>query len=386
MMKRILNGLQGCAFIFFAPIFLGLAWWHYAPKYGWTLPFDPSPILTTAESLGQFLCGGLLAIPLFFVFLWIAKKRAEKQRMRAIADAVANGPTIALLPRSDWKPISPDDVQLWARLANALPHDEQISFEIGGNDIQSFFALHGSEAGLRAAYTQVKAEWATAERRPLGTDDAPDPAYLPEDWHLWWAECNPVSWNKPIETLSDDPLRSVLVELNSVTGQGRGLVQLVVKRNFGIRKQLGQAAFSARDEVVDSRGIRALRSQEAKELEKRARQTFLDVSVRAVGMADTPERAQGIARGLARTISASFSQSNPIRVMEEGKDPERVARRSFGNLGIWSADELAYLGHLVGGDMQHVAPRLQSAAAKSLPADPEMRIGPQHKIARIRWD
>jgi hypothetical protein len=386
MMKRILNGLQGCAFIFLAPIFLGMAWWHYAPKYGWTLPFDPAPALATLEGLWRPVCGGLLAIPLFFIFLWIAKKRAERQRMRAIAEAVANGPTIALLPRSDWKPVKPGDVQLWARLADALPHDEQISFEIGGNDIQSFFALHGSEAGLRAAYTQVKAEWPTAERRPMGIEDVPDSTDLPEGWHLYWSECSPVNWNKPIEALSDDPLRSVLVELNGVTGQGRGLVQLVVKRNFGIRKQLGQAAFSARDEVVDSKGIRALRSQEAKELEKRARQTFLDVSVRAVGMADTPERAQGIARGLARTLAASFSQSNPIRVMKEGKDHERVARRSFGSLGNWSADELAYLGHLVGGDMQHVAPRLQSAAAKSLPADPEMRIGSQHQIARIRWD
>ncbi len=195
-----------------------------------------------------------------------------------------------------------------------------------------------------------------------------------------------MQWNKPIESLTDDPLRSVLVELNGVTGQGRGLVQLVAKRDFGMRARLGNAAFAARDEVVDSKGIRAIRSQEAKELEKRARQTFLEVSVRAVGMADTPERAQGIARGLARTIAASFSYSNPIRVMQEGQDPTRVAARAFGKRGIWSADELAWLGHLVGGDMQHIAPRLQAAAAKSLPADPEMRIQPQHTVARIRWD
>jgi hypothetical protein len=385
-MKRFFTALQGCALIFFTPIFLGAAWLYHAPKYGWALPFDPAPVLSTARDLWRLVCGGLLALPLFLLFLWIAKKRANYLRLRAIAEAVANGPTIALLPRSDWKKIDPEQVQLWARLADALPHDEQISFEIGGNDIQSFFALHGSEAGLRAAYTQVKAEWPGAERRPLGIEDAPDPALLPEGWHLCWAECSPVNWNKPIEVLTDDPLRSVLVELNSVTGQGRGLVQIVAKRDFGARKRLGEAAFAARDEVVDSKGIRHLRGTEAKELEKRARQTFLEVSVRAVGMADTPERAQGIARGLARTIAASFSYSNPIRVMKEGHDPARVARRAFGKRGSWSADELAWLGHLVGGDMLHVAPRLQAAAARSLPADPEMRIGPQHLVARIRWD
>ena len=387
MPKRILAAFQGCVFILLSPVFLALAWWYYAPKYGLKLPFDPAPILNSIEGLWRVVCGGMLAIPLFFIFLWIAKKRAERQRMRMIAESVAAGPTIALLPRSDWKPVKPDDVQLWARLADALPHDEPISFEIGGSDVHSFFALHGSEAGLRAAYTQVKAEWPGAERRPLGTDETPDPAQLPEGWHLWWAECAPVNWNKPIEALTDDPLRSVLVELNSVTGQGRGLVQIVARRDFGTRKRLGEAAFSARDDETKSKGVRALRGAEAKELEKRARQTFLEVTVRTVGMADTPERAQGIARGLARTIAASFSYSNPIRTMKEGQDPDRVAARALGKKsGNWSADELAWLGHLVGGDMQHVAPRLQSAAAKSLPADPEMRIGPQHQIARIRWD
>ncbi len=372
--------------LLFTPPLMLWAWLHFAPKYGWGLPFDITPALRLAESLWQAVCGTLIAVPLFFLLQWLARKRAEAQRMRMIAEAVAVGPTIALLPRSDWKKIDPEGVQLWARLADALPHDEQISFEIGGSDLATFFAMHGSEAGLRAAYTQVKAEWPTAERRPLGSEEAPDPAYLPDSWHLWWAECTPVQWNKPIESLTDDPLRSVLVELNGVTGQGRGLVQLVAKRDFGMRARLGNAAFAARDEVVDSKGIRAIRSQEAKELEKRARQTFLEVSVRAVGMADTPERAQGIARGLARTIAASFSYSNPIRVMQEGQDPTRVAARAFGKRGIWSADELAWLGHLVGGDMQHIAPRLQAAAAKSLPADPEMRIQPQHTVARIRWD
>lgn len=372
--------------IFLAPVFFFFAWRYYAPKYGWVLPFDPVPILTLAIRLWQWVCGAGIAIPLFVILVWIARKRAERLRKRAIAESVAAGPTIALLPRSDWKKVNPEHVQIWARMADALPHDEQISFEIAGNEMSSFFALHGSEAGLRAAYTQVKSEWPTAARKPLGAEDAPDPAQLPEGWQLWWAECAPVTWNKPIKALSDDPLRSVLVELNGVSGQAQGLVQLVVKRDFGARKRLGEAAFAARDEVVDSKGVRYLRGQEAKELEARAQQTFLEVTVRAVGMADTPERAQGIARGLARTIAASFSYSNAIRVQQEGKDAVRVARREFGKRGTWSADELAWLGHLVGGDMQHIAPRLEAAPAKSLPASPEMRIKPGDIIAPVRWD
>jgi hypothetical protein len=387
-MKRIWMGLQGIGMLFLTPVFLLFAWLHYAPIYGLVLPFDLQPAFDFLGQLWRVACGGVVAIPLLIAFIWLAKKRAERQRMATIAAAVAAGPTIALLPRSDWKKVKPEDVQLWARLADALPHDEQVSFEIGGNDVHSSFTLHGSEAGLRAAYTQVKAEWPGAERRPLGTgeENVPaDPAHLPEDWYLWWSECTPVAWDKPIEALIDDPLRSVLVELNSVTGKGRGLVQIIARRDFGARQRLGQAAFAARDEETQSKGVRSLRSQEAKELEKRARQTFLQVTVRAVGMADTSERAQGIARGLGRTVAASFSYSNSIRVMKEGKDAERVADRALGKAGSWSADELAWLGHLVGGDMLNVAPRLQSASAKSLPADPEMRVGIEHQTARVNW-
>jgi len=291
-----------------------------------------------------------------------------------------------LLPRSDWKPVDSGKVNLWARLADALPHDEHVSFELSGNDVDSFFGLHASNEGLRAAFTQIKAEWSGVQSRPVGTGEpgiVEDPAFVSEGWSVWWCELAPTAWDQPIEALSDDPLRSVLIEINGVSGAGCGLLQVIAKRDFGVRKRLGQAAFSARDAVTPSKGVQAIRRQEAKTFEGRARKTFLQASIRTVGLADTPERAQVVARGLARAVAASFGASNPVRRVAEGDDPERVSERRMGKAGPWASDELAYLGHLVGGDMGAVAPRLQTAAAQSLPADPEMRIQPTHDTARF---
>jgi len=313
---------------------------------------------------------------------YIRIKRAQE----AIDQHVASGPTMLLLPRSDWKPVDPSKVNLWARLADALPHDEHVSFELSGSDVDSFFGLHASGEGLRATFTQVKAEWSGVQSRPVGTGEpgvALDPTWMPEGWYLWWCELTPTTWNQPMQALSDDPLRGVLIEINGVSGEGRGLLQVIAKRDFGVRKMLGQAAFSARDAAPPSKGVQAIRRQEAKTFEDRAQKTFLQATVRTVGLADTPERAQTFARGLARAVAASFSASNPVRRVAEGDDPERVYERRMGKAGPWASDELSFLAHLVGGDMQAVAPRLQTAAAQSLPADPEMRILPTHDTAHF---
>jgi hypothetical protein len=332
-----------------------------------------------------FILGGS-ALLLLVILVPTIRLIRSRQAQAAIVQRVANGPTILLLPRSDWKPVDPGKVNLWARLADALPHDEHVSFEVSGSDVDSFFGLHASSEGLRATFTQIKAEWSGVQSRPVGTGEpgvVEDPANVPEGWSLWWCELTPTTWDKPIEALSDDPLRSVLIEVNGVSGLGKGLLQVIARRDFGVRKRLGQAAFSARDTATPSKGVQAIRRQEAKTFEGRAQKTFLQATIRTVGLADTPERAQVVARGLARAVAASFGASNPVRRIAEGNDPERVSERRMGKAGPWAADELAYLGHLVGGDMQAVAPRLQTAAAQSLPADPEMRILPTQDTARF---
>jgi len=323
---------------------------------------------------------GLLALAGLLVWGLLARRKAQgRAYQEGLNQAVAAGPTLLLLPRSDWKTVDPAKVGLWGRLADALPHDQHISFEIFGGEHESAFALHGSPEGVQAAMTQIKAEWPGVQQRNL----AANPAELPEGWSAFWCECAPATWDQPIASLTDDPLRGVLIELAAVTGAARGMLQLVVRRDFGTRKRLGEAAFSARAEQVENAGVKAIRSKAARTFEDRAQQIFLQATVRTVGLADTPERAQGIARGLARAVCAAFGPGNPVQRVAEGEGIDPVRLRHMGRAAAWAGDELATLGHLVGNDMQRIAPRLKAASARSLPAAQEMRLGPQHLIAEF---
>lgn len=323
-------------------------------RFGWLVLLVP------------LLAGGIVLV----VVIMRALRRRRAQR--AVLERVVAGPTVQLLPRADWKRVDPEDVQVWVRLADALPHDEHLAFEIGGNSDGLAFALHGSAEGVRAAMTQFRAEWPGLFRKPLAAEE--DPARLPEGWAAWWVELAPASFEQAVQAAASDPLRAMLIEINGVLGTGRGLVQVIARRNFGVRRALGQKAFAARDEDSPSKGVRALRMQEAKELEERARATYLDVTLRVVGLADTPERAQGIARGLARAVAASFSGANPVQPVRQGSDPAPVLRREPGRMAAWSANDLAFLAHLPGSDLMQLAPRLATAPARYLPADPEMRF------------
>jgi len=312
----------------------------------------------------------IILVIVFFTVIPIFKAWGKRRQRNAIAERVKTGPTVLLLPRSDWRPVDPAKINLWARLADALPHDEPISFEIGGSGTDLFFALHGSDEGVRAALTQFKSEWSGVQRRPVETDHAS----VPSDWHVFWVELRPHSWREPINALSNDPLRSVLVEVNGVIGRGRGLVQVIAQNDFGTRAKLGNAAFNARAEKVQNAGVRAIRTREARGLEERAQRAFLQTTIRCVGIADSESRAEGIARGLARAVSASYGHSNPVKPVRSGKDPLPVLERRMGKSQAWADDELSTLAHLTGSDMLFVAPRLKTASAKSLPPDPEMRV------------
>lgn len=322
---------------------------------------------------------GLAAVVVLFAGWKFYQWRAQVAYARAIVEAVAAGPTLQLLPRADAKVVQPERVQVWKRLADALPHDEHISFELAGNEDGLGFYLHGSGEGLTAALTQFRAEWPGLFRKRVETD----PAQAGEGWQVWWVELAPGSYELPVLAASDDPLRAMLIEINSVLGQGRGLVQVIARRNFGAREQLGQKAFAARDEETPSKGVKAIRQQEAKRYEERAQAIYLDVTVRAVGLADTRERAQGIARGLSRAIAASFGGRNPLQPVGQGGDPARVLRREPARkMAPWAADDLAYLAHLAGSDLLQLAPRLSTAPARYLSADPEMRMNTQtHQTA-----
>lgn len=325
---------------------------------------------------GRFVLSGFLALAALLIGGWLYRRYAQAAYHRAIIERVSQGPTVQLLPRADARPVQPDKVRIWQRLADALPHDEHISFEIAGNESRVGFYLHGSSEGVVAALTQFRAEWPGLFRKK-----ADDPAQN-KDWAIWWVELAPNAYDRPVQAAADDPLRAILIELNGVLGHGRGMVQVIARRNFGAREMIGRQAFAARDEEIPSKGVRALRQQDARRLEERAQEIYLDATIRAVGLADTHERAQAIARGLARAIAASFSGLNPVRPVAQGRDAARVIWRTPGRMMAWAAGDLAALAHLAGSDLIALAPRMDTAPARYLPADPDMRFDPaRHKTA-----
>jgi hypothetical protein len=318
------------------------------------------------------IAGVVLAIILLLVLLvWRWKLRiAEK---RAILDRVASGPTVQLLPRADWKAVPTGDNQIWARIANALPPGEHISFEICGNADQSYFALHGSKEGVSAAITQIVAELPGLFYRPLAEEQA---------GAIYWIELSPVSFERAVRA-AGDPLRAVLLEIASLR-HGHGMVQIIARRNASARLTLRRKAFAARDEELESNGMRALRKREAKELEVRAQDATLDCTVRVIGISKDHFAAQQIARRLAIAISSSFGPENPLRPVHKGADARPVIRREPGKMQVWAARELAALAHLPDRDAIQLAPRLLHAPARYLPADPEMRYDEsKHRTALL---
>ena len=162
-------------------VMAGLYFDAFSPKF-WK-ENGPKAQAWIQEHHTWLLIGGLSGLILILALVSgvVLLRRA---RWAAIQERVAAGPTLLLLPRSDWRPVAPDKVNLWARLADALPHDEHLSFEIAGSETEACFAVHGSEEGVRAALTQIKAEWPGVQRRPAD----PDPAAVPEGWFVFWVE------------------------------------------------------------------------------------------------------------------------------------------------------------------------------------------------------
>ena len=321
---------------------------------------------------GRMVVAGIVLVIILLLVLLIWRWKLRLAEKRAILDRVASGPTVQLLPRADWKS-DPTDNQIWARIANALPPGEHISFEICGNADQSYLALHGSQEGVSAAITQIVAEFPGLFYRPFAEEQA---------GAIYWIELSPVSFERAVRAVGD-PLRAVLLEIANLH-DGRGMIQIIARRNSSARLMLGRKAFAVRDEELESNGMRALRTKEARELEVRAQDTTLDCTVRVVGIGEDHFAAQQIARRLAIAILSSFGPENPLRPVRQGADARPVIRREPGPMQVWAAQELAALAHLPDRDAIQLAPRLLRAPARYLPAAPEMRYdASKHRTALL---
>jgi hypothetical protein len=336
-----------------------------------------------------YLVGGILlsclatiSVSGLTVAIRIKRRHIFHKKQRAIDQTVLGGETWLLFRPKEARSVDLEKVSLWKRLAYTQPHNEHFSFEVFGNsDIQGL-ALHASKHKIRALLREFFQEWPDIQRRQAGDQD---PAQLPEGWHTYWVEVGPTSAEKPISCSSKAPLLSVLSEIAEAPASTRILVQVIARLDSATRRQLGQKSERIRSLDSKNAGARYQQTREARQLEQRGASVFLQVIIRMAAMSPSYAEARRTALALADTINNQFGPDNPVVILAHSnpKKPFDLASRSItgGATRSWASDEIVSLAYLPGGDALKFAPLLFTSSAKSIPADPDLRIPPQARLA-----
>jgi predicted pyridoxine 5'-phosphate oxidase superfamily flavin-nucleotide-binding protein len=221
------------------------------------------------------------------------------------------------------------------------------------------------------------------QRRPAGEGD---PAIVPEGWHIHWVEVGPASTEKPITISSRDPLLGVLSEIADVPCPTRVLVQVIARSDTTIRKQLGLKSADLRAAGARDTAMRYQHTQEAKTLEERGSRSFLQVVIRVAAISPHSDRARSTVNALANTICNQFGPENPVIILASAssKKTMNLAARPITSRAMrsWADNEIVALAHLPGGDALKFAPLLSTGSAKSLHANPDLRIPIHGRVAQ----
>ena len=357
--------------------------------YAWAFKWVELPRLSWSESVPWALAGAA-ALALLVALVLVLKNAALERRRRAINAAVAVGPTTILLPRSGSDSVDVAGVRFWDQIAAHLPGDnptEHVAWEVSGNGDGQRFSTRMSAALAAQVMNTVQTEWPTSERRSCGSParlGPPDPieSAAMALRHCFWLELAPVS-QAPIRVTTDDPLRKVLMDLNTLPADMVGVVQVLARRDAGTQRELRQKAAQMRSGAAKAEvGTRVEANKMAKESDKRSERAFLEVVVRVAVFGTHGEMTQSRAAALSGTVKAAFDPSNPLIVVGQGREQTGVLERAWLSRGRpWGSGEIGLLAHLPGGDVVDQLPRLEKASALNLPIDPKMRIGSDDRIA-----
>lgn len=282
-----------------------------------------------------------------------------------------SGRTMLLLPRPDAPPVKADRVSLWARLADVIPRDEHIAFELSGGSEGVAFSIWATPAVARSILIQVVAEWPGTQARPVEKPED-DPLYIPGGRSAWWVEVQPTDTDRPIEAPTPDPLMALLTEVAGLAEGVRGGLQVLARGDPFTRRRLGTKAARLTAQRATGKSLEQKRGETG--LDRRAQRIFLEARLVVWASAGTEEMARSVARSLARTLVAQFGPSNPLHMAAQG--PGAPTGREFPPFAgwPWADDELAAVIHLVGKDGRAVAPQLRVAPARPLPPSPESRV------------
>jgi len=338
------------------------------------------PYLVRGAVLGSLALGATVALA---VGVHLKRREARVKRQRAVDRAVAEGETWLLLRPKEARPVEVEKIKLWQRLAYAQPAGEHFSFETYGNNEAQGLALHASQNKAPAVLGEIFQEWPDMQRRPAG--DA-DPALIPAGWHAYWLEVGPESAEKPVTPSSREPLLGVLSEIAGVPAPSRVLVQVIARLDSATRSQLGRKSLLMRSSESPSAGVRYQNTRQAKLLEARGARSFLQAVIRVAALSPSAAEAQRAAAALANTVCNQFGPDNPVIVLarSSARRPMDLSARPItgGASCSWADNEIAALAHLPGGEALKFAPLLSTGSAKSLPANPDLRIPPQARLAQ----
>ncbi len=341
-------------------------------------------------NLPYIAAGAVALVALLILVLWWLKRRREAAaaaQQAKINQAVANGKTYLVLPRRDWDTVNAATVQLWARLAEALPAGEHCAFEVGGNNDVVMFTIHATEPTIAMILNQLQTEWAKVSRREVDGKKTTDPLAPPDGWSTHYFEIGPQAADKAIVPAADDPLFAAFSFLAELPDTARGGIQIVARSNAAHRQRLSQQSVGMRAQSAATptqAGTRTAANKAAKAIEDRAAHAFLDAIIRVYVHASDQKAAQTYAQSLARIVCAQFGKSNTVSVIGQGQQARALTGRVFaGQARPWSDTELGLLAHLTGKDAFSRVPMLQTASAVNLPPSPASRVPASARIARI---
>ena len=285
----------------------------------------------------------------------------------------ADGPAMILLPRRDAKTLAPGKVSFWAQAADILPRGTHVSFEFSGDSEKQTFSIRAAERNSRAMMVQTLTAWGGAQTRTVDGDKEIDPMSIDER-NTWWVEIRPKYADRAIESTSPDPLLALMTDISRLAASLQGGLQILARGDPFSRSRLGSEA-AQRTSVV-ARGKSLQEKRDDKGLDSRASQTFLEARVIVWASAPGLKAARKTARGLARTLIAQFTPSNPLTLAQQGKGHQILLKREYGLFTgrPWTHTELALIAHLTGKEGLGAAPQLRTAAARALPPSPAVRV------------
>lgn len=299
--------------------------------------------------------------------------RAARREIRLSDQMQTEGVTYLLLPRRNGQPVRATQVQLWRRIAEILPPEQHVSFEVGGGRGGIVFSLRAPSATLaREVVSKVLEEWPHTQ-----VEQAEGYVPLPMVEAVAWAEVCPQNREQPILLATPDPVGALLTQLAVLPDGVSGGMQVLVRADPYTDLRLSRKAARLTSKKPES-GPYAYRpsaeeQRRVQELDQRARERFVEVRVLLWAAAADEAEARAWAQKLAYVLTGQFNQGTLLtgnRLQRGAEGMEALTARTFPLLtGMpWTTSELGALAYLPGRDGQIAAPQLRMAPALFLPA------------------